>query len=273
MSELLKRVLFAIPAAILFITALWYGNWYFNGMVIIITAFTQFEIVRLFRKAGTPSEPFFSYLIAGWVLFYPLITFANEVGLAILLIFISKQTFDAKPGAFNKLASTFFVGLYAPIGFSCLMLIREMGSLEQGFALALGVALMIWGGDAFAYFGGKMFGKTPLAPAISPNKTVEGFVFGFLGCFVGLAITLYLLPFPSPLTLYTGLPLVVLIGIFGPIGDLLESKIKRKAGVKDSSTILPGHGGFFDRFDALIPASVAMYIYIQILAHYNYVSL
>ncbi len=273
MSELLKRVLFAIPAALVFIAALWYGNWYFNGMVMIIAAFTQFELVRLFRKAGTPSNALFSYLITAWIFAYPFIPFANEAGLAILLLFIAKQTFDTKQGAFNKLSSTFFVGLYAPMGFSCLMLIREMGSLEQGFALALGVVLMIWGGDAFAYFGGKALGKTPLAPTISPNKTVEGFAFGFLGCFVGLAITLYLLPFSSPLTLYTGLPLVVLIGIFGPIGDLLESKIKRKAEVKDSSTILPGHGGFFDRFDALIPASVAMYIYIQILAHFNYVSL
>ncbi|MFA5670426.1 MAG: phosphatidate cytidylyltransferase [Balneolaceae bacterium] len=273
MSELLKRVLFAIPAAILFIAALWYGSWYFWVLVLIILAFTQFELIRLFKKTGTPSNTLFSYLIAAWVFSYPINPLANETGLIILLLFITVQTLDSKSGSLHKLSSTFFAGLYAPIGFTCLVLIRNSGTQEQGFALALALILMIWGADAFAYFGGKTFGKTKLAPAISPNKTVEGFVFGFIGCFVGLALSIYTLPFESPLTLLNGAPLVLLVGVFGPVGDLLESKIKRKAGVKDSSTILPGHGGFFDRFDALIPASIAMFTYIEILKHLNYVSL
>jgi phosphatidate cytidylyltransferase len=70
-----------------------------------------------------------------------------------------------------------------------------------------------------------------------------------------------------------GLPLILLIGVFGPIGDLIESKIKRKAEVKDSSNLLPGHGGFFDRFDAMIPASCAMYIYLVLIQEFGNVTL
>jgi len=186
---------------------------------------------------------------------------------------VAVQTFNVKPDAFNNLTAGFFGGIYAPLGFLCLMLIRGMGTNEQGFAFALTLVLMIWGGDVFAYFGGKNFGKRPLAPTISPKKTVEGFLFGFIGCAVGLAVSIYTLPFVSPITMLNGLPLIFLIGIFGPIGDLIESKIKRKAEVKDSSNLLPGHGGFFDRFDALIPASCAMYVYLILIQEFGYVSL
>lgn len=273
MNELLKRVLFAVPAGIFFIAVMWYESWAFDLIIITIGLFTQFEMIKLLKKAGTPTDFVFPLIFGSFVMICPYLPFAFEIGLALFLIFIAVQTFNTKEGGFNHLTADFFAGIYAPIGFLCLMLIRAMGSNEQGFALALSLVLMIWGGDIFAYFGGKSFGKRPLAPAISPKKTVEGFLFGFLGCAVGLAISIYALPFTSPLTMLSGLPLIVLIGFFGPIGDLIESKIKRKADVKDSSNLLPGHGGFFDRFDALIPAACAMYIYLILTQEFGYVSL
>lgn len=271
MSELQQRILFAVPAAAAFITLMWFGGWYFGILVFIIFALTEIELVRLLKKTGTPSNTVFSFVIAAWVFFYPVLLFANEIGLVIFLIFISNQVFAVGRGSFHKLISTLFAGLYVPIGFLCLMLIRETGNQEQGFALTLTLILMIWGADAFAYFGGKAMGKRPLAPKISPNKTVEGLLFGFLGGFVGLIVSIYALPFQSPLSLISGFPLVLLIGYFGPVGDLLESRIKRKAKVKDSSKLIPGHGGFFDRFDALIPAAMAMYAYLQIMINLGYV--
>ncbi len=271
MNELQQRILFAIPAAAAFIALMWFGDWYFRILVLIILAITEVELVRLFKRTGTPSNTIFSYLIAAWVFLYPILPFANELGLAILLIFISTQVFSTERGSFHKLISTLFAGIYVPLGFLCLLLIRETGTQEQGFALALTLILMIWGSDAFAYFGGKAFGKRPLAPKISPNKTKEGLYFGFLGGLAGLAVSIYVLPFESPMTLLTGAPLILLIGYFGPVGDLLESRIKRKAKVKDSSKLIPGHGGFFDRFDALIPSAMATYAYLQIMIEFGYV--
>lgn len=273
LSELTKRILFAVPAAVVFITALWYGGWAFDAVVILIGLFIQFEVIRLMRKAGLPTDPVFPYTIGLWVMLLPYLPFAAEIGMGIFLLFIAIQTFNTRERAFEELSTTFFAGIYAPLGLLTLMLLRNMGSNEQGFAIALTVIVMIWGGDIFAYLGGRTFGKRPLAAAISPKKTIEGFLIGFIGCGVGLSASLYLIPFESPLTILTGFPLIFLIGIFGPVGDLVESKIKRKAGVKDSSGILPGHGGFFDRFDAFILAAPAMYIYIQILKWLGYVSL
>jgi|TARA_R100001591_G_scaffold106531_1_gene114969 phosphatidate cytidylyltransferase len=273
LNELLKRVLFAVPAGIFFLSVMWYESWTFDLIILTIGLFTQLEIVKLLKKAGTPTSLGFTMVIGLYVMLFPYLPFAFEIGLILFLIFVAVQTFNVKPDAFNNLTAGFFGGIYAPLGFLCLMLIRGMGTNEQGFAFALTLVLMIWGGDVFAYFGGKNFGKRPLAPEISPKKTVEGFLFGFLGCAVGLAVSIYTLPFVSPITMLNGLPLIFLIGIFGPIGDLIESKIKRKAEVKDSSNLLPGHGGFFDRFDALIPASCAMYVYLILIQEFGYVSL
>lgn len=273
MNELLKRVLFAVPAAIFFIAVMWYESWTFDLIIITIGLFTQFEMIKLLKKAGTPTDFIFPLSFGLFVLLLPYLPFPVEIGLTLFLFFVAVQTFNVKGEGFNHLTSTFFAGIYAPIGFLCLMIIRSLGTNEQGFALALALVLMIWGGDVFAYFGGKTFGKRPLAKAISPKKTIEGFLFGFVGCAFGLAISIYALPFTSPITMINGLPLVIMVGIFGPIGDLLESKIKRKAGVKDSSNLLPGHGGFFDRFDALIPAACAMYIYLKIIQEFGFVSL
>jgi len=273
LSELLKRILFAVPAGIFFIAVMWYGSTAFNLIIITIGLFTQFEMIKLLKKAGTPPDPLFSFGFGGLVMLFPYLPFAFELGLILFLIFVAFQTFNTKEAGFHNLTATFFAGVYAPLGFLCVMIIRSLGTSEQGFALALSLVLMIWGGDVFAYFGGKTLGKRPLAPAISPKKTIEGFLFGFLGCSVGLAISIYALPFMSPITMISGIPLILLIGFFGPIGDLLESKIKRKAEVKDSSNLLPGHGGFFDRFDALIPAACAMYIYLILAQELGYVTL
>lgn len=252
---------------------MWYESWAFNLVIIVIGLFTQIEMIKLLRKSGNPPDFSFTLLFGLWIMTFPYLSFGFEIGLAMALLFLAKQTFNAKSENFSHLTSTIFGGFYVPVGLLCLMLIRDFGTNEQGFAIALSLVLMIWGCDIFAYFGGKNFGKKPLAPAISPKKTVEGFIFGFIGAAVGLAISVYALPFTSPITLINGLPLVLLIGVFGPVGDLIESKIKRKAGVKDSSNLLPGHGGFFDRFDAFIPASAAMYIYLIFIQELGYVSL
>lgn len=273
MSELLKRVLFAVPAAVFFVAVLWLGGWYFWAVTFIILAFTQFELIRLFKKIGVPADGVFTYLFGIWIFLYPVLPLANIIGLIVFLFFVIVRTLDISSESVHKLSTTFFTGLYAPIGFTGLILLRNSGTNEQGIALSLALVLMIWGVDAFSYFGGKKFGKTPLAPAISPNKTVEGFMFGLIGSFTGLVVAIYALPFASPLTLLNGAVLVFIIGVIGPIGDLLESQIKRKAKVKDSATILPGHGGFFDRFDALIPSAAAMYMYIEVLKYFDYVSL
>lgn len=272
MSELTKRILFAVPAAALFLYLTWLGGVYFAGLIILITLFIQHEFSALFEAAGYKADTFFPYTIALWILVAPFIPHPLIIGLAIFLIFVGIQVFKTGDRALRELISTTFCSIYAPIGFLTLLLIRDTGDTEMGFLLTISLLLMIWGNDVFAYFGGKTFGKHALAPAVSPNKTWEGFFSGILGALIGLLLVMYAIPFDFPVPLITMIPAVLLISIFGPIGDLTASRIKRAANTKDASNILPGHGGFFDRFDALILAAPVFYCYLYLLKILEHVS-
>jgi phosphatidate cytidylyltransferase len=132
-----------------------------------------------------------------------------------------------------------------------------------GYCLLILFAVLVT--DTFCYFSGRKFGKHKLSPVISPNKTIEGSLGGTLMCMlfslgIGLGIGL-----PWYHTIILGL----LIAVFAQIGDLCESMIKRDAGVKDSSNVLPGHGGFLDRTDSYIMTIPVVYYYLQYCVNSN----
>jgi len=134
------------------------------------------------------------------------------------------------------------------------------------------VALPLWLGDAAAYYIGKKYGKKLLAPTISPKKTVEGAIANFVTCtassfLIGHILNLNLdRPIPLVAILATGM----MTGILGQLGDLLESALKRSVGIKDSGTILPGHGGILDRIDSFLFAAVPASIILWILARNSF---
>ena len=248
------------------------GGWYFKGMLIAIGFFIIHECIRILDNAGSPVDLLFPYTIGLWIMLSQEIPFSFEIGIGIFLLFIAIQTFNDSSNNLSELTGTLFAGFYAPIGILCLMIIDGFGDAHQGFLLTIMVMLMVWGADVFAYFGGKTFGKHPLAPHISPKKTWEGFFSGYLGSMVGAFLIYYLVPIESPISAVQIIPMALLVATFGPIGDLMESKLKRKANMKDSSTILPGHGGFFDRFDALLLGAPVALIYLKVLEILGYVS-
>ena len=125
----------------------------------------------------------------------------------------------------------------------------------------IAVFASIWMCDTAAYFGGVTLGRHRLFESVSPNKTWEGAVFGFI--FSVLTMILAKLLVLGYLTFQHAIVIGVLIGIFGQLGDLIESRFKRDAGVKDSSTLIPGHGGLYDRFDSLVYISPIVYLYID----------
>jgi len=126
--------------------------------------------------------------------------------------------------------------------------------------------LIVWGADTFAYFGGKRFGKTKLAPTISPGKTREGVASGVLAAMlVAVVYTHYIIePFTSLTQMLAMVVVSVLVGLISVVGELSESKLKRAAGMKDSGNLIPGHGGILDRIDGLI-AGVVLYAFYVIL--------
>ena len=265
MNDLAKRVAFAVPAAAVFLFLTWLGGWYFKGLMMVIGFFIIHEMIKILDAAKSPVDTLFPYTIGLWVMLSQELPFSFEIGIGIFLLFAALQTFNTSEYSTSQLTSTMFAGLYAPIGILSLIMIADMGDNQTGFALTMTIVFMVWGSDVFAYFGGKTFGKRKLAPSISPNKTWEGFFSGYVGSFVAAYLFLLAIPYESPLTVLQLIPLSILVGTFGPIGDLLESKLKRKAGVKDSSNLLPGHGGFFDRFDALILAAPTAWVFLRVL--------
>ncbi len=119
----------------------------------------------------------------------------------------------------------------------------------------------LWLGDTAAFFFGRRFGRHKLAPAVSPKKTIEGFVGGFIGTFLAAAIfKIFWMP---GVDIIHFLVISILIALFGQLGDLVESLWKRSLGIKDSSAIIPGHGGVLDRFDSLLFAAPVLYLYMK----------
>ena len=140
-----------------------------------------------------------------------------------------------------------------------------MRGLEDGKSWVFLAILATFGSDSAAYFVGRLFGKYKLAPSISPGKTWEGSIGGLLGA--AAVSLLFLLPTPLKLTAYLNWWQLIIIGllisVFGQLGDLIESLLKRNTGVKDSGKIFPGHGGMLDRTDSIVFAVVVVYyVYI-----------
>lgn len=272
MSELLKRILFAVPAATLAIWVTWAGGIWFYGTLLVLAFLIQFELQRIVGKAGFKPARFFHYVIGLWILLTPILPFAFEIGIALFLLFAAIQVLNTTEKHMQEFIATIFCAGYASFGLLFLLITRSLGSNETGFMLTILLFLMVWGNDVFAYFGGKRFGRHMLAPTVSPSKTWEGFFFGFLGAAVGIALVWLLVPVELPFSWWLIVPSLIVVSTFAPLGDLAESKLKRAANVKDASSILPGHGGFFDRFDGVILAAPAFYLYLQCLQIFGYVS-
>ncbi|MCH8156409.1 MAG: phosphatidate cytidylyltransferase [Nitrospinae bacterium] len=160
--------------------------------------------------------------------------------------------------AIDQIAYSLFGILYVAGLGGYILLIREF---ENGGRFLFFLFLIVWLGDIAAYYWGKNFGKKPLAPKISPQKTVEGAVAGLVGSvFAGVVAKIWFL---DQISVVHCLLAALVCGIIGQFGDLAESLLKRHAGVKDSSDFIPGHGGVLDRIDSLLFAGPAFYCYFR----------
>jgi phosphatidate cytidylyltransferase len=159
--------------------------------------------------------------------------------------------------------ATFFGILYLALTLISALRIRFAFGNAIGLEWMLLLFAVVWIGDTAAMFGGKAFGRTPLAPLISPKKTNEGAIAGLLGSIAAAFIL--------QCSLFTDLPRLHVLGasflmaVSAQLGDLAESLLKRAAGTKDSSRLIPGHGGVLDRVDGLLFAFPVLYIYLLFL--------
>lgn len=186
--------------------------------------------------------------------------------LALALIPIAAITlFKYSQELYFENGKLIFTVIYLALPFGFALGLPKFSTLDPDKPFTLEVFMLfvlIWSSDTFAYLTGKFFGKHKMAPKISPKKTWEGFAGGvLLAVFVAINLGKYFGTIPQ----WEWICIALIIGIFGTMGDLVESMLKRSLDVKDSGHILPGHGGFLDRFDGLLVAAPLVYVFLMLV--------
>lgn len=250
-----QRILTGVLAAIVFLFLVIVGKLPFTILIYAMSSVALFELLRM-KKLKLVSLPGLIGLLLLWMFLLPSqYSFFEADGIskmeialfAVLLLLtytvLVKNTFTFDEVGFITLAAI-YIGM-------CFHYFIEIRNLDQyGLTYIFYACVVIWSTDSGAYFVGKSLGKRKLWPEISPNKTVEGFAGGIVIALVLATIFQLVAQLPIP---YIYLLLITLfLSVFGQLGDLVESALKRHYDVKDSGNILPGHGGILDRFDSFL---------------------
>lgn len=271
MRELLKRSLTGIIYVFLLLASVYLSNDAFDFLFLIFGITCIYEFKKLIRLQGY--YIFIAFLGIWWVFIYLLGELPQQeilrnillAGTLVVNVLLCINLFKAKTPKYSN-TQKFLIALFYIGGGSIFLTMIPYKEHFFAKSLIIGIFVLIWVSDSFAYLVGRAIGKHKLFPSVSPKKTIEG----FLGGLIFALIAAYLLSLSGKeLTSVQWLILAAVLVITGSIGDLIESKFKRLAGVKDSGAILPGHGGLLDRLDSLIFAAPFAFLTLQI---YNYVS-
>ncbi len=261
MSNFSKRLIFGIVYVLLIVAATTTNNYLFFGLFYIFMLFAVYEFQKMINLVNYIPYIFGTLLFSSTLLHQlNLSIIANTLYIiAILVVFISFifTLLDESKIAVNHLGKLALTILYTIIPFILLVKLAEISSP----LIVLGIFILTWTSDTFAYLVGRQFGKHKLFERISPKKTIEGFVGGI----VFTLIAAYILAiYFNEINLIQWLIIAIIISVFGVLGDLIESMFKRQANVKDSSNLIPGHGGFLDRLDSIIFAIPFIYAFIYL---------
>jgi len=270
MNETLKRLLSGVVYVALLIIATSYSvnSFYLLFGIFMIIAIHEFcQLVHLNKIApiilGTAAYCLASQFRTNQT---------NDLLLLLATLFVSVKCllllFNSKKEKFDKLSKYVYTIGYVILPFIIITKIPFSDNIYRP-KIIISIFILIWTNDTFAYIVGKSVGKHKLIERISPKKTVEGFIGGMVfSVIAGILISKFYFQ-PKPNYLNTSIVIwtisAIIISIFSTLGDLIESKFKRIAGVKDSGNIMPGHGGILDRLDSIIFVAPFVYLFYQIL--------
>ncbi|MDH7444590.1 phosphatidate cytidylyltransferase [Aquimarina sp. 2201CG14-23] len=267
MKELLTRSLSGFLYISILLISIFISKYTFIGIFLIFGIICIYEFQKLIHLKNT-----WLYLVfIGFLLLFhtPAFKIPLFVTITVLTLTIITQLFLVRDLLTIRIIPMFEKRKYLTSIFYLITSIVFLTLIpcydnEYNPIMVAGPLLMIWTNDTFAYLVGKNFGKRKLLERISPKKTIEGFIGGFLFTMLAGYLIAY---FSDLLSITVWLIISIIMSIFGTLGDLIQSKFKRQAGVKDSGSIMPGHGGIFDRLDSIIFASPFLYAFLQILKY------
>lgn len=278
MNNLAKRTLTGALYVVLTVVILLFGgNILAVCYLFLIALLCYIEFLKINLKITSLTEIILPVLVASFVFMLVYLNQDPEVVntgkftyflMSTLVLPLLPQLFSRRDDPVHYLGVVYLGYFLTIVPFALLGQVANLPYPGSGHELmpytpltVLMVFIFLWVSDTFAYVGGKLTGKTKLAPRISPGKTVEGFISGWFITNVSVFIAA---PFCSPyLSLVNLVILANICVIFGLAGDLIISRFKRSLGLKDSGNILPGHGGFLDRFDSLLIAAPAVFFYLK----------
>lgn len=271
MKEILTRALSGLLYVSLLIASLYWQH-ALIGLFFVFGLICMAEFKKLINLKGFLPYLVFVVLYLGFAYWKTLSNTAEGHGEAsqillvitiFVLLILIKDLFSEKTIPLFESKRFIITTFYLSSGFVFLIAIANF---EQTFTplLLLGAFILVWINDTFAFLVGKNFGKQKLFPSVSPKKTVEGFLGGlFFSCIASYFIAEY----TETLSFTSWLILAIIVSVFGTIGDLIESKFKRQADVKDSGSIMPGHGGLLDRLDSIIFAAPFIFLFLRLATY------
>ena len=274
MGESVKRIVSGLVFGIIFIASL-STHLSFAILTFILGIISTKEFNRLTNQGGVGYYIAFSflYLYFSTTEYYLNSNFQpnswfNDLKDTLLIfsifvsLFLMRDLFSSKNLPVVLVKKYFRFIFYITSSFVFIFLIANFNGFYDP-SIILGLFILIWVNDSFAYLIGKSFGKQKLFYTISPHKTVEGFLGGLLFCCISASIVSRYID--ETLSTQNWLIIAIIVSVFGTLGDLIESKLKRESNVKDSGKIMPGHGGILDRLDSIIFASPYVYLFLKII--------
>ena len=270
-KNLRNRLIVGFTGGPLILVCAFFGGWYFFGFILVLLVVSLHEMHGIGERLGFKRHDILGYIFSAVFLIDIFRYSASHIYfiiIAYITVILISGVISNRDNQLLEVSYRCLAAWYLSFFLGSLLLLREApynSGYTTGGKYAVSIFLSIFILDTAAYFSGKIFGRHLLFPRISPKKTVEGGIGGLLGAAGIMVIAKYV--FLNELSLVHALVIGIIIGVAGQIGDVLESFIKRKAGVKDSSSIIPGHGGVLDRFDSLIFVSPFVYFYIRFVIY------
>lgn len=270
MKELLIRTASGLVLLALLLCCIFASPWAYSALLLFIVAMGTFEMSRLMRMdstVGIAIGEVFSLSTFGIAALVTLEVLTQrwlllELPLLMLpfLYALFSVKHDAKP-IFTYLFAT-FTFLCLPSALMLFMYRKELFGGMAGPGLIILVFCLLWTNDIFAYLTGRLLGKHKLFPRISPGKTIEGSIGGLVFTLIATAVFAH---YADWLPIPVAVGMAAIAAVFGTLGDLCESMLKRQAGVKDSGNLIPGHGGILDRFDSVMFSVPFVFVFLLLL--------